>query len=395
VRTFWLAAVLVGLLVAAPAASLPSHTPASNGWILFASDRVRPGTGGFRLYRLEPVGGAVTPAGLRGRQPAWSPDGSRIAFVDERYRLVVADADGAHTRVLTSRNRPAASPTWSPEGARIAVKLFTQRRAAGDIVVMDADGSNVRRLTTTFHDDTQPSWSPDGSRIAFASNVAPGSRVSDYEIYVVRPDGRGRRQITQNEVDDVSPAWSPDGSVLAFQSGRNPAGFNPELWTMRSNGANQRRVQSAAGTNGFPSWSDQDPSWSPDGNWLVYVTSETKYPENIFIVRPDGLDKIDLTPQTPSMDLDPAWQPVCSERGTPGADRLRGTPADDRVCGFAGGDTISGGVGRDGLFGGTGNDAVRSIDGSFDVVGCGPGRDTVVADRVDLVGVDCERVRRR
>ena len=394
VRSLALLALITALLGAAPAASSPRHTPASNGWIVFASTRAGGGTIG--LYRLEPVGGAVTPLGrLQGRQPAWSPDGSRIAFVDERYRLVVADADGTRTRVLTSRQRPVASPAWSPDGSRIAFKRFTLRRAAGDVVVANADGSHVVRLTRTFHDDAQPSWSPDGSRIAFASNFAPGSRVSDYEINVIGPDGRRRRQVTRNEFDDVSPAWSPDGSLLAFQSGRKEGQFNSELWTMRGDGAEQRRVQPAAGPTGFPSWSDTDPSWSPDGNWLVYVTSQTGYPENVFVVRPDGQDKIDLTPQTPSIDFDPAWRPVCSEPGTPGPDRLGGTITDDRICGYAGADTLNGGGGRDGLYGGAGNDRLRSVDRSFDVVGCGPGRDEVVADRVDLVGVDCERVRRR
>jgi dipeptidyl aminopeptidase/acylaminoacyl peptidase len=394
VRRLALLATLVGVVGAAPAASSPSHTPASNGWIVFASSRAEDGA--LRLYRLEPIGGAVTPLRqIHGRQPAWSPDGSRIAYVDERYRLVVADADGTGARVLTSRERPAANPTWSPDGSRLAVKLFTLRRAAGDVVVMDADGSNARRLTRTFHDDAQPSWSPDGSLIVFASNLAPGSRVSDYELYRIRPDGRGRRQITRNDVDDLSPAWSPDGGLIAFQSGRKPGQFNPELSTMRSDGTDERRVQPAAGPTGFPSWSDTDPSWSPDGNWLVYVTSQTGYPENVFIVRPDGQGKIDLTPQTPSTDLDPAWKPVCSEPGTRGSDRLRGTTADDRVCGYAGDDSVSGGSGRDGLYGGVGNDSLRSVDRGFDVVGCGPGRDEVVADRVDLIGADCERVRRR
>jgi hypothetical protein len=183
--------------------------------------------------------------------------------------------------------------------------------------------------------------------------------------------------------------------VIAFESGRNPDRFNPELWTMRSDGGAERRVQLASDPSGFPSWADMSPAWSPDGNWLVYVTNETFYPENVFIVRPDGQDKIDLTPETRSQDVDPAWQPVCSHPGTPGRDRLRGTIADDRVCGFGGDDAIRGGTGRDGLYGGEGNDSLRSQDGSFDVVGCGAGRDEVVADRVDLVGVDCERIRRR
>jgi Ca2+-binding RTX toxin-like protein len=68
---------------------------------------------------------------------------------------------------------------------------------------------------------------------------------------------------------------------------------------------------------------------------------------------------------------------------------------DDRLCGFLGDDVISGGAGRDGLHGGEGADVLRSRDGSFDIVGCGAGVDEVVADRVDLVGSDCERVRRR
>jgi Ca2+-binding RTX toxin-like protein len=124
------------------------------------------------------------------------------------------------------------------------------------------------------------------------------------------------------------------------------------------------------------------------------VTNETFYPDNIFIVRPDGKDKTDLTPQTQSTDADPAWQPRCSHIGTSGRDVLRGTLADDRLCGFVGPDVLSGGAGRDGLYGGDGDDVIRSRDRSFDIVGCGAGRDEVVADPVDLVGVDCERTRR-
>ena len=64
-------------------------------------------------------------------------------------------------------------------------------------------------------------------------------------------------------------------------------------------------------------------------------------------------------------------------------------------AGLGGADRITGGRGRDRLFGGEDNDTIDARDGSFDVVGCGPGHDTVVTDRIDLVGVDCERVTRR
>ena len=109
------------------------------------------------------------------------------------------------------------------------------------------------------------------------------------------------------------------------------------------------------------------------------------------MVRRDGTDKTDLTAGSPSDDLDPAWQPVCTQSGTPRRDTLRGS----RVCGYGGDDALSAGTGRDGLYGGDRNDVLRSADGVFDVVGCGAGVDSVVADRRDLVGVDCERVSRR
>jgi Ca2+-binding RTX toxin-like protein len=125
------------------------------------------------------------------------------------------------------------------------------------------------------------------------------------------------------------------------------------------------------------------------------VTNETNFHENVFIVRPNGRDKIDLTPETIWTDVDPAWQPVCSRPGTSRNDRLVGTGADERVCGFDGDDSIRGGSGADGLYGGYGRDLLRSADGIIDIVGCGPGADSVVADPEDLVGVDCERVRRR
>jgi Tol biopolymer transport system component len=370
------------------------HYPAGNGWIAFVSDRDETGQGDFRLYRLAPVGGSVRPIPrLKGRHPAWSPDGSLIAYVDLGWRLVVARADGRRVRPLTRDQYLYRDPAWSPDGSRIAVKRFTQRRAAGDIVVVNVTTTRMQRLTRTWQDESEPAWSPDGAVITFVGNRV-GDGVGDRELFVISPDGRRLRQLTLNDFEDVSPAWSPDGSLIAFVSGRKPGQFNPELWTMRADGSDERRVQPAAAPGGFPSWADEEPSWSPDGQWLVYVTSETNYPANIFIVRSDGTGKTDLTPETRSQDLHPAWQPVCSHRSTAGSEVVRGGATDDRLCGFGGRDTLVGGTGRDGMYGGDGNDVIRARDRSFDVVGCGAGRDEVVADRVDLVGVDCERVRR-
>jgi dipeptidyl aminopeptidase/acylaminoacyl peptidase len=392
------AVVLLAAACSAPASaqSPDPPLPAHNGWIAFSSDRGSEGTGRFGLHRLEPIGGDVTPLGLTGRYPAWSPDGNLIAFVDGRSRLVVAQGSGQVVEVLTNGIYPVRDPAWSPDGSRIVFSQSGRRRFRGDLVLAAADGSSIRRITRTNHDDVEPSWSPDGSLIVFASD-RPVQLRDDYELNVVRPDGSGLRPLTANEFDDRSPSWSPDGARIAFVSGRTALIRNPELWTITPSGATESRVQPASAPEswGLHIWSDTNPSWSPDGRWLVYVTNERWGWDDIFIVEADTRRKFDLTPEAASYDLEPAWQPQCHVSGTSAGDVQHGSALDDLVCGFHGEDTLVGGPGRDRLFGGFGNDTVRARDGERDVVGCGAGRDVVKADRIDLVGVDCEGVRRR
>jgi len=138
----------------------------------------------------------------------WSPDGRQIAFVGNRAtglpgpgaarskadsEIYVMNADGSGTRRLTHNVGYDGEPAWSPDGRKIA---FQSSRRVGDskaeIYVMNADGSGKRNLTRNPANDGSPSWSPDGRRIAFVSD-----RDGRPEAHVMNADGSGQRSLTQ------------------------------------------------------------------------------------------------------------------------------------------------------------------------------------------------------
>jgi Tol biopolymer transport system component len=134
----------------------------------------------------------------------WSPDGRRIAFASKPHWCVtgprpcysshsdiyVMNADGSGTRKLTHNALQNAEPAWSPDGRKIAFR--STRNGNRDIYVMNADGSGKRNLTRNAAWDSRPSWSPDGRKIAFVSN-----RDGRLEAHVMNADGSGQRSLTQ------------------------------------------------------------------------------------------------------------------------------------------------------------------------------------------------------
>jgi Tol biopolymer transport system component len=154
--------------------------------------------------------------------PAWSPDGGRIAFDSNRdgsYNIHVMNSDGSGVTNLTKdpggNGNPAWSnvnPAWSPDGARIA---FTTLRHEPDpytcdpcnweLYTMRADGSLPSRLTTNDADDDHPAWSPDGARIAFVS-----WRDGNAEVYVMQANGGGPINLTNDPgAYDWDAVWAP------------------------------------------------------------------------------------------------------------------------------------------------------------------------------------------
>ena len=146
-------------------------------------------------------------------QPTWSPDGRRVAFAstrdgDERWfppnaEIYAINADGSGLTRLTGNDRVAREPAWSPDGQRIAFSS-SRGHAHSSIYVMNADGSDMTPLIRGYG----PVWSPDGRRIVFTDYPGDGDIImGDTEIYAINADGSDFAQLTDNDASDGSPSW--------------------------------------------------------------------------------------------------------------------------------------------------------------------------------------------
>jgi Tol biopolymer transport system component len=200
--------------------------------------------------------------------PQWSPDGRWIVFGAGSFfldrikpaQVLIVRPDGSDARPLTSGPGNAGFPSWSPDGQQVVYRFWTNT-AGGLRVVSVADGT-VRTLTTGY--DNFPSWSPKGDRIAF-SRLAGG----DFDIYSMRPDGSDVRRLTTAAGNDSHPAWSADGEYVLFSSSR--FGFKDEaplvdipqpyaeLFIMRPDGSDQRALTDNQWEEGTPGWQPTRP----------------------------------------------------------------------------------------------------------------------------------------
>ena len=192
-------------------------------------------------------------------EPSWAPDGRHIAFASNgdgnmkfrhgNFEIYMMRADGASQRALTNSRHQNADPAWSPDGKRIAYTSTLVRNL--EICVMDFDGGNQQRLTNSgdlhIH-NWEPSWSPEGKRIAFTSN-----RDGNSEIYVMNPQGGDQRNRTKGVHGDHA-SWSPDGNRIVFVSEQDG---NKEIYTINADGRRDlRKLTKNLHDDADPVWYD-------------------------------------------------------------------------------------------------------------------------------------------
>jgi Tol biopolymer transport system component len=284
--------------------------PAHNGLIVvsFGDD------GGVHLYLQNPSDPSWDPRdhqltndASKDTAPAVSPNGQMVAFerfyltlgpINARPAVWVVGIDGARPHLLVS---DATDPAWSPDGTRIA---FVRPGGGGDaagLYTVRADGTNVRLLLAADGlTMSSPSWSPDGLTLAFQANLPD----QIYEVGTIEVDGKGLITGLPNTTSDTptQPSWSPDASKIAFVRGH-------DVWTMDPSGGQQVGIT----TVDDPSSTDElvvdsQPTWSPDGQWIAFERFFSPSEFFVYAVRPDGTDLHRV-----GLGGDPAWAAMVPE----------------------------------------------------------------------------------
>ncbi|HEX8844608.1 MAG TPA: DPP IV N-terminal domain-containing protein [Pyrinomonadaceae bacterium] len=322
------AARSTNLRAPAPPSLSPPTRPGTNGKIAFTSMR----DGNWEIYTMNPDGSNqvnLTRNAARDFAPAWSPDGTKIAFASEREgqmpgNIYVMNADGNNVTRITSYEQGGVivgaprviNPTWSPDGTKLAF-VMSNPGITSSLIVVNADGSGVLRTLTTFKDGGAFEWSPDGTRIAFTAAdfrfYSPEEGLL-YFLFVINADGSGKTRIGDFPGGDKSnswppvysgPTWSPDGTSIAYAYdtsspyiNQSPKRFG-DIAVVSATGGDYKFLTNTPAT-------EMQPSWSPDGSRIAFTSDRDGHNE-IYVMNADGSQHVRLT-NNGGGNFDPTWQ---------------------------------------------------------------------------------------
>lgn len=284
-------------------------------------------------------------------------DSAQIAFASDRSgrpQIYLINMDTLEERQLTDVSGGACQPAWSPDGSRLAYTspCNTNREEYGgsSVFILEIDltgnpGALAPLIGTVGGGDYDPVWSRDGSRIAFTS-----WRTGRPQIFTVKQDGSDLRNLNDDLAYNWAPTWSHDGAMLAFLTGRGGA---EEIWTVPAGGGEERRFSRSDGKDvARPDWSPDgttivfekivgniprliaapvadggvrelqvcqegslslqpmgEPVWSPDGNWLAFETWPDGVNHEIAVMR-SNCTEYQLLTRAESLEFDAAWRPI-------------------------------------------------------------------------------------
>lgn len=225
--------------------------------------------------------------------PAWSPDGSKLAYVSFEAKKPVVYAHTLATglrSVVANFKGSNSAPAWSPDGNRLAVVLT--KDGLSQMYTVNADGSGVQRLASSSSIDTEPAFSHDGQWIYFTSD-----RGGSPQIYRIAAGGGRAERVTFDGSYNVTPRPSPDGLTMAYIS-RTDNGFQVTIMDLAT-----RQFATLTDTG-----RDESPSFAPNSRMILYAT-EVGGRGVLAAVSSDGRIKQRLSVQAADV-REPAWGPL-------------------------------------------------------------------------------------